>query len=588
MQNEKDLSPSSWMAQSDFSVRDTSRAAFLIDGRMTMLEMCQRFVSARQSICIAAWGMTPELLLVRGMHHRAGPDGSPAQQDLLKWLRSRNLSDEDLRFWFECEELSVLNVLRYAISKGVEVSVLLWDALSWPFATGPKQIHEQLEQIGVRCLRDDSHLTLSHPIASLHQKTIVVDDRYAFVGGIDMMSEGDGEYDRWDTKGHLSDNILRRRKNGEIAHGWHDVHLFFEGSAVADVKQNFRQRWNDVVERKQLDLPLFADLTADIVQRPMETERIPTQIVRTIPAQTYAFTPPDGIATILEAYQKAFAQAQHSIYLENQYFWRRTYLGLDTPLLGLETTYMEAFFQSLAEALRRGVVVTLILPDHPNVGREFSDDGLRYLCELVPDAVDSGTLQVYTLASSLQRQNDTYYRPIYVHAKVAIVDDQWLTLGSANLNNRGMRDDAELNVVLLQPAMAKGLRLLLMAEHLGLVNEETLFNIVDVMGRTDPTAELTRMREDLSSHWARLHSLLGDPLVSRDLLAKQAQANLQAIKQQRLLAGHLVPYIRRDLGVEYGFEVDAEKGWLSLLADAAPEQKLESTASTSNDEIAML
>src|SRR5450755_88907 len=102
---------STWWAVDDFPVRKASRAAFLIDGRMTMLEMCHRFLSARHTIHIAAWGLSPELLLVRGKHHRAGPDGSTEQEALLAWLRAKGLAEENLHFWQQCEEPSVQNVL---------------------------------------------------------------------------------------------------------------------------------------------------------------------------------------------------------------------------------------------------------------------------------------------------------------------------------------------------------------------------------------------------------------------------------------------------------------------------------------------
>jgi len=57
-------------------------------------------------------------------------------------------------------------------------------------------------------------------------------------------------------------------------------------------------------------------------------------------------------------------------------------------------------------------------------------------------------------------------RPVYVHAKVGIVDDRWLTLGSANLNEHSLFNDTEVNVVALDPELARGTRLRLWSEHL--------------------------------------------------------------------------------------------------------------------------
>jgi phosphatidylserine/phosphatidylglycerophosphate/cardiolipin synthase-like enzyme len=207
------------------------------------------------------------------------------------------------------------------------------------------------------------------------------------------------------------------------------------------------------------------------------------QVTWTIPKDIYSFAPEDGIATILEAYQRTFTQAKRFIYIENQYFWRRTFLGFENPGLGLPHPDMEELMRLLAEALARGVVVVLLLPDNPNVGREFTDEGLKFLWELPPQAVASGTMQVYTLGSSLQEQGQTHYRSIYVHAKTTIVDDAWLTLGSANLNNRGMHDDTEMNVVIVHSEMARRLRILLMVEHVGLCDEDQLFRLLETVGR---------------------------------------------------------------------------------------------------------
>ncbi|HJT58070.1 MAG TPA: phospholipase D family protein [Ktedonobacteraceae bacterium] len=564
-----------WWATGDMPMRVAPRAAFLIDGRMTMLEMCCHFLSARQSIHVAAWGITPDLLLVRGKHHHAGPDGSAEQAELLRWLGTKGLAERDLLFWQQCEALSVANVLSYAASKGVDVRILLWDSYGLPFqATGAQQVQELFEPLGIYCLPDDSQKgLLNHPLTSMHQKAVVVDNRYAFVGGIDMMIENDGDYDRWDTKGHLFHNPLRASKDGVMPHGWHDVHILFEGPAVADVEQNFRQRWNAVVEAHELDPALHLEdpptsilVSEPVIEKPEHTVgELRLQVIRTIPNRMYKFAPEEGIATILQAYQQAFSQARQFIYIENQYFWRQIFLGVENPVLGKPHPDMEKLMQTLAEALARGVIVTLLLPDNPNVGREFTDDGLNYLWEIAPRAVAAGTLQAYTLGCSMQQDDAVRYRSIYVHGKVTIVDDEWITVGSANLNNRGMRDDAELNISILHPKMAQGLRILLMAEHLGLCDEDTLFRIIEVMGRVRLTDELEHMEGDIATIWERLQQQLSDPLAGTAMFAKQARKNLLAVKQRRPLVGHLSPYIPHSRAQDYEVEIHAANGWLDML-----------------------
>src|SRR5579864_2776086 len=105
--SEEENSIANWWATGDMPVRDVHRLAFLIDGRMAMLEMCIAFLCARRSIYITAWGLSPELLLVRGKHKCAGPAGTPEQEEMLTWLRAKGLSEDELLFWQQRDELSV-------------------------------------------------------------------------------------------------------------------------------------------------------------------------------------------------------------------------------------------------------------------------------------------------------------------------------------------------------------------------------------------------------------------------------------------------------------------------------------------------
>jgi phosphatidylserine/phosphatidylglycerophosphate/cardiolipin synthase-like enzyme len=62
--------------------------------------------------------------------------------------------------------------------------------------------------------------------------------------------------------------------------------------------------------------------------------------------------------------------------------------------------------------------------------------------------------------------------PIYIHAKIAIIDDNWLTIGSANLNEHSLFNDTEMNIVTHDAHLARQTRLRLWAEHLELPIEE--------------------------------------------------------------------------------------------------------------------
>ena len=552
--NEQPLN--NWWAEGDSPVHSDSRVAYAVDAHSTFLSMCRHFLMARTYIYIAAWGMTPLMELVRGTDQRAGPDGSPEQEALIAELREEGLEAPEIDFWCS-HALTAQAVLGYMVSKGVEVKVLIWSSNEHFSHCDPQAAQEQLTQVGVTCLLDDSsHGILHHPIESLHQKMVVVDGIHAFVGGIDMLIELSGDYDRWDTHSHHHSSPLRRNEEERTPHNWHDAHAIIEGPAVGDVERNFRQRWNDLVMRHEWDYRL---LVPDHPPPPPVESTSLVQVARTIPAHTYSFAPEDGIQGIAQLYANALGNAQHFVYMENQYFWTHAYYGVDLPFLGTDSPDMERNIAELAAALQRGATVALVLPDHPNVGRAFTDAGLARLREEAPEAEAQGRIQAFCLAASTEVDGAEDYRPIYVHAKVTIVDDLWSTLGSANLNNRGMRDDTELNVATLDGELARGLRMVLWAEHLELIGEESMLTVARHLGHQRQRRSIDeRAAEILQS----LQETLGDPLVGLQLMIERAQDNLRRFHARQPLVGHLLPYVTGEEAKQQGWRFHEEHGWV--------------------------
>jgi phosphatidylserine/phosphatidylglycerophosphate/cardiolipin synthase-like enzyme len=101
----------------------------------------------------------------------------------------------------------------------------------------------------------------------------------------------------------------------------------------------------------------------------------------------------------------------------------------------------------------------LLLPARPNDG---SDDTRGQLADLIEADNRAGRV----LACTLRALGALGPRPVYVHAKIGIVDDRWLTLGSANLNEHSLFNDTEMNLVTCDPRVARTTRLRLWAEHL--------------------------------------------------------------------------------------------------------------------------
>ena len=338
-----------WWAEGDTPVHNDSRVSYLVDARSTLLTMCRHFLMARKYIYVACWGITPTMKLVRGRDHRAGPDGSSEQEALLTELRAESLQEAEIDFWCS-HELTVQAVLGHAVNKGVEVKALIWACPELFLHYNPKAAEKQLMQVGVTCILDDSaHGVIHHPIESLHQKIVVVDGTHAFVGGIDMLIELNGDFDRWDTHVHQLFSPLRRSEVHDSPHPWHDAHAVIEGPAVGDVELNFRQRWNDVVQRHHWDKQL---LVPEHPLPPPFKSKSQVQVARTVPGHTYSFAPKTGIQGIAQLYAQALSNAQQFIYLENQYFWTHAMYGIDLSFLGTDSPDMERNLHELAAALR--------------------------------------------------------------------------------------------------------------------------------------------------------------------------------------------------------------------------------------------
>ena len=107
----------------------------------------------------------------------------------------------------------------------------------------------------------------------------------------------------------------------------------------------------------------------------------------------------------------------------------------------------------------------IVLPARAS-GKWDNDQHVEWL--RAADAVAASSRSTPSTRPDRCRQHPFGYRAVYVHAKVAIIDDEWLTVGSANLNKRGLITDGEINVVVSDPALARRFRVDLWSEHLAL------------------------------------------------------------------------------------------------------------------------
>jgi phosphatidylserine/phosphatidylglycerophosphate/cardiolipin synthase-like enzyme len=171
---------------------------------------------------------------------------------------------------------------------------------------------------------------------------------------------------------------------------------------------------------------------------------------------------PQGDFTILESYVRALRAAERFVYLESQFLW--------SPEL------TEIIADKLVDPRHPDFRVVVVLPANPNNGK---DDTRGQLGVLV-DAAKQGGDERRFLACTLFQPGGN---PVYVHAKVGIVDDAWMTVGSANLNEHSLFNDTELNVVLRDESLIRAARLELWEEHLEQAADGDPCRVIDEIWR---------------------------------------------------------------------------------------------------------
>lgn len=350
----------------------------------------------------------------------------------------------------------------------LDVRVLVWAGAPLPiFHPTRAEVRSAVEELTrstrIRCETDPRE----HPLHCHHEKILIIDGRLAFVGGIDMT---DMAGDRYDT----SDHPARRRL------GWHDVGTRLRGPAVADVAAHFAMRWS-ALTGERLALP----------EPPAPAGGMTVQVVRTVAEDMYPSLP-NGDFRVLESYVRAIRGAERYIYLENQFLW--------APEL------TEKLADKLRDPPTPDFRLVIMLPTRANNGQ---DDTLGQVAVL-KDADAGERLLVATLRSLSGHRDDR----MYIHAKVGIVDDRWLTVGSANLNAHSLLNDTEMNVVTDSSELARETRLRLWAEHLQLdrsaIDGLPPHECVDGFWRPIAIEQLRRRDADLEP----THPLLAMPGVS--------------------------------------------------------------------------
>lgn len=304
----------------------------------------------------------------------------------------------------------------------VSVRVLLWAGPPVPWSAIGRPAIRALRNELTRGTRVECFLDrYERPLHTHHEKIIVIDDEVAFVGGLDPT---DFRGDRYDS----SEHPLREGP------GWHDTAAELRGPAVADVAAHFNVRWHAVSGQRLPGVrPADKAGASDV------------QVLSTIPERIYPSVP-RGVFRILDGYRRALASARRLIYIENQFLWSSE----------IVTVLRQKLLAPPSDDFR----MLILLPAKAATG---TDDTRGQLGALLEADHHKRLLACTVYSSSAARS-----KSIYVHSKLAVVDDHWLTVGSANLNDHSLFNDTELNLAVYDDEIARSTRQRLWAEHLEL------------------------------------------------------------------------------------------------------------------------
>lgn len=326
------------------------------------------------------------------------------------------------------------------------------DILKWSFGAKKQFLHPGAVWMLWRWERTkaiDFRYDSAHPAGcSHHQKIVVIDDCFAVCGGIDMSTA------RWDTPEHLDDDPNRRLPNGKLYTPWHDVTMLLAGPVAGALAELGRDRWAVATES---ELPRLSDKHEELWPDDLtvQFENVDVAIART----RAEYREVEEVREIEMLYLDMIAAAKRFIYLENQYF--------TSPKIAA------AVANRMEEANPPEIVMIMPRQAHGWLEQMAMDAARVQLTRAIGKVDPNNRFRIYVPVT--QGGND-----IYVHAKVAIVDDRFLRVGSSNLNNRSLGLDSECDVIIdaaLEanrdtPEDIARVRTRLLAEHLG-VDEQT-------------------------------------------------------------------------------------------------------------------
>ena len=341
----------------------------------------------------------------------------------------------------------------------LRVFVLTWDfAFIYLFEreTWPSLKFGSLDPDRLRFVLDREHPAL----ASHHQKIVVIDDHVGFSGGLDLTQR------RWDTSEHRCEDKRRIDPGGQLYEPFHDVQMCVEGEAAHALGDIVRERWRIATGD---ELPNRSNQTSDVwpACATAHLRDVDVAVARTLPAgyltqKSSADLSQSARLSVNEVetlFVDSIRKAKRFLYIENQYF--------TCPKIARE----------IAARLREpdGPEVVLVLPRDQTGWIEESTMGLlrATAIKIAREGDEHNRFRCfYPVVPGLQ----TGY--VKVHSKLMIIDDEFVRVGSANLNSRSMGLDTECDLAVEAAgrsdvsAAIRDLRECLVCEHLGVSRDE--------------------------------------------------------------------------------------------------------------------
>ncbi len=388
---------------------------FLIDGANYFDALKTDLERARHSVWIIGWDFDPDISLY--------PPDADRQVKLGDFLRQLVEKNDQL-----------------------VVRILVW-------AEGPFYSHGLTPYLAEASWANHPRIEMrydtEHPVrASHHQKIVCIDDAAGFIGGIDLTSK------RWDTRDHRPDDPARVTPEGEAYSPVHDLQARVSGPAARLLGDVARRRWLFGVGEEISPVSTSSSAVAQGADPDIADCRVGIALSEPgIKGRERHVEP-------LRLTCDAIAAARETIYIETQYL--------------VSPTVVELLASRLQEEDGPEVAIITTKKMHGTIEQWTMGFGRNRSINRLEKADNHGRLRIGypTVCDGADATCE-----VLVHAKLLIVDDRFVRLGSSNLNHRSQGFDTECDLAIEAEteghrAAISRLRDDLVAEHLGVSIEQ--------------------------------------------------------------------------------------------------------------------